>query len=186
MHSEAPPQAHPRIHLDLFVDTMAEQETEVERLIESRRHQGRLGPVPAEAGLRRSRRPRRQPVLCRRPQQRAIRQYKLTLNGRQAGAGQAIALGRTQAPVPAHEQRRSCSTNRDRQTDARKVTSVRSTTTSAGEMTISSASASCASTRRGGQVHLSYRRRRPASASTVDDQPRTGAGMCVLERPAEG
>ena len=34
MHSESPPQAHPRIHLDLFVDTMAEQETEVERLIE--------------------------------------------------------------------------------------------------------------------------------------------------------
>jgi len=33
MHSETPPQAHPRIHLDLLVDSTAEQETEVERLI---------------------------------------------------------------------------------------------------------------------------------------------------------
>ncbi|GLY90251.1 VOC family protein [Actinoallomurus iriomotensis] len=34
MRSESPAQAHPRIHLDLLVDTTAEQETEVERLIE--------------------------------------------------------------------------------------------------------------------------------------------------------
>lgn len=34
MRSESPAQAHPRIHLDLLVDTTAEQEAEVERLIE--------------------------------------------------------------------------------------------------------------------------------------------------------
>jgi hypothetical protein len=33
MHSESPAQSHPRIHLDLFVDTTAEQEGEVERLV---------------------------------------------------------------------------------------------------------------------------------------------------------
>ncbi|TDD86809.1 VOC family protein [Actinomadura rubrisoli] len=33
MRSESPVQAHPRIHLDLLVDTTAEQEAEVERLI---------------------------------------------------------------------------------------------------------------------------------------------------------
>ncbi|MEW2354219.1 VOC family protein [Spirillospora sp. NPDC029432] len=33
MLSESPAQAHPRIHLDLLVDTTTEQETEVERLI---------------------------------------------------------------------------------------------------------------------------------------------------------
>ncbi|XVQ06339.1 VOC family protein [Spirillospora sp. CA-255316] len=33
MLSESPAQAHPRIHLDLFVDTTDEQEAEVERLI---------------------------------------------------------------------------------------------------------------------------------------------------------
>lgn len=34
MRSESPVQEHPRIHLDLMVDTTAEQEAEVERLIE--------------------------------------------------------------------------------------------------------------------------------------------------------
>ncbi|QXJ22887.1 VOC family protein [Actinomadura graeca] len=33
MFSESPVQEHPRIHLDLMVDTTAEQEAEVERLI---------------------------------------------------------------------------------------------------------------------------------------------------------
>jgi hypothetical protein len=33
MRSESPAQRHPRIHLDLFVDTTAEQEAEIERLI---------------------------------------------------------------------------------------------------------------------------------------------------------
>ncbi|MFF4242488.1 VOC family protein [Actinomadura geliboluensis] len=33
MHSESPVEAHPRLHLDLFVDTTDEQESEVERLI---------------------------------------------------------------------------------------------------------------------------------------------------------
>jgi catechol 2,3-dioxygenase-like lactoylglutathione lyase family enzyme len=33
MLSESPAQAHPRIHLDLLVDTTAEQEAEVERLV---------------------------------------------------------------------------------------------------------------------------------------------------------
>ncbi|MFB4320359.1 VOC family protein [Actinomadura sp. 21ATH] len=33
MLSESPAQARPRLHLDLFVDTTAEQEAEVERLI---------------------------------------------------------------------------------------------------------------------------------------------------------
>lgn len=33
MRSESPVQAHPRLHLDLFVDTTAEQETEIDRLI---------------------------------------------------------------------------------------------------------------------------------------------------------
>ncbi|TDC78846.1 VOC family protein [Actinomadura sp. 7K507] len=33
MLSESPAEPHPRIHLDLFVDTTAEQEAEVERLI---------------------------------------------------------------------------------------------------------------------------------------------------------
>lgn len=33
MRSESPVEAHPRIHLDLLVDTAAEQEAEVERLI---------------------------------------------------------------------------------------------------------------------------------------------------------
>ncbi|TDD39109.1 VOC family protein [Saccharopolyspora elongata] len=31
--SESPAESHPRIHLDLFVDTTAEQEAEVERLV---------------------------------------------------------------------------------------------------------------------------------------------------------
>ncbi|MFZ2115818.1 MAG: VOC family protein [Pseudonocardiaceae bacterium] len=31
--SQSPVEAHPRIHLDLFVDTTAEQEAEVERLV---------------------------------------------------------------------------------------------------------------------------------------------------------
>ncbi len=31
--SDSPVEAHPRIHLDLFVDTTAEQEAEVERLV---------------------------------------------------------------------------------------------------------------------------------------------------------
>ncbi|NKZ05242.1 VOC family protein [Actinomadura latina] len=34
MRSDSPVQAHPRIHLDLLVDTKAEQEAEVARLIE--------------------------------------------------------------------------------------------------------------------------------------------------------
>lgn len=33
MRSESPVEAHPRIHLDLLVDTAAEQEAEIERLI---------------------------------------------------------------------------------------------------------------------------------------------------------
>lgn len=33
MRSESPVEAHPRIHLDLFVDTAAEQAAEIERLI---------------------------------------------------------------------------------------------------------------------------------------------------------
>lgn len=34
MHSESPAPAHPRVHLDLLVDTPEEQKAEVERLIE--------------------------------------------------------------------------------------------------------------------------------------------------------
>ncbi|MFD3523945.1 VOC family protein [Streptomyces sp. NPDC058653] len=33
MLSESKPEPHPRVHLDLFVDTTAEQEAEVERLV---------------------------------------------------------------------------------------------------------------------------------------------------------
>jgi catechol 2,3-dioxygenase-like lactoylglutathione lyase family enzyme len=33
MRSESPVEAHPRLHLDLLVDTTAEQEAEIERLI---------------------------------------------------------------------------------------------------------------------------------------------------------
>ncbi|GAB2986807.1 VOC family protein [Amycolatopsis acidiphila] len=33
MRSESPVQTHPRLHLDLFVDTTAEQEAEIERLV---------------------------------------------------------------------------------------------------------------------------------------------------------
>ena len=33
MRSDSPVETHPRIHLDLFVDTAAEQESEVERLV---------------------------------------------------------------------------------------------------------------------------------------------------------
>ncbi len=33
MHSDTPPQEHPRLHLDLFVNNTAEQEAEVERLV---------------------------------------------------------------------------------------------------------------------------------------------------------
>ncbi|MER7542942.1 VOC family protein [Spirillospora sp. NPDC127506] len=33
MHSESPVEPHPRLHLDLFVDTAEEQESEVARLI---------------------------------------------------------------------------------------------------------------------------------------------------------
>lgn len=34
MRSDTPPEPYPRIHLDLFVDTAAEQRTEVDRLVE--------------------------------------------------------------------------------------------------------------------------------------------------------
>lgn len=33
MRSDSPPQPHPRVHLDLFVDTTAEQDAEVARLV---------------------------------------------------------------------------------------------------------------------------------------------------------
>ncbi|NMO90935.1 VOC family protein [Actinomycetospora sp. TBRC 11914] len=33
MHSGSPAESHPRVHLDLFVDTTAEQDAEVERLL---------------------------------------------------------------------------------------------------------------------------------------------------------
>jgi hypothetical protein len=61
--SQTSPQAHPRLHFDLHVADLSEQETEAARLVSAWSSAGRLRQLPGGSGLHRAGRPGREPVL---------------------------------------------------------------------------------------------------------------------------